>query len=136
RALHIFIYLFQLVFPMSVPAWILLGALHGWGFALYFIFPLILLVFMVLFAVLGVYMLMMKLAGPSRFRDLISYFQIAWTMLIIITGYFLPLVLDQEFFLNPDPAQFTWLVYLPTYWLAMAWVPLGVPAFIPGSAWL
>lgn len=135
RALFIFIYLSQLVFPMALPAWILLFALHGPGFALYFLLPLLLLIFMVLFAVLGIYLLMVRWAGANRFKDLISYFQIAWTMLIIITGYFLPLVLDQEFFLNPDPGAFSWLVFLPTYWLAMTWVPLGVPAFLPGTAW-
>lgn len=136
RALFIFVYLFQLVFPMAIPAWILMIALHGTGFAVYFFLPLLLLIFIVLFTVLGIYLLLLKWAGPGRFRDWISYFQIAWTMIIIITGYFLPLVLDQEFFLNPDPAQFQWLSYLPTYWLAMTWVPLGVDAFLPGTAWL
>lgn len=136
RALHIFIYIFQLVLPMAIPSWVLIAFLHGPKYALYFPLPLFLLVFLVLFIVLGIYLLLIKLGGPRRFRDLISYFQIAWTMLIIIMGYFLPLFMDQKVFMNPEPQQFEWLVYLPFYWLAMTWVPLGVPAFLPGTAWL
>ncbi|MBZ0098498.1 MAG: hypothetical protein K8F30_05410, partial [Taibaiella sp.] len=80
RLLYIMIYLLRLVIPMSLPAWIVFGIIKGWKGALFFPFPLVLLVFVVLFLVSALYLLMLRLASPGRFKDVLNYFQIGFSI--------------------------------------------------------
>jgi len=106
RMLHIFIYLFRIVLPMSLPAWITLGIIDGWRAAVWFPFPLLLLVFTTLFLVMGVYLLMLRLASAERFKDILGYFQLK---------------------------DFLWTRYFPSYWLASTWSWIHPHSVPPGS---
>lgn len=74
RVLHIFIYLFRIVLPMSLPGWIVLGLMDGWKAAVFFPLPLMLLVFTALFVVMGAYLLMLRAASAEKFKELLKLF--------------------------------------------------------------
>ncbi|MBA3829278.1 MAG: hypothetical protein H0X33_10105 [Taibaiella sp.] len=136
RMLHVFIYLLRIVLPMSLPAWIYLGILDGWKGALLFPVPLLLMVFLALFLVNGCYLVMMKLFKPEKFKEVLSSFQIAFTIIIMIVGYFGPRALQSASFAQINPKEIIWLPYLPSYWLAACWTWIGVPAAIVYTKWL
>jgi len=136
RMLHVFIYLFRIIVPMALPGWVMLGYLDGWPSATLFILPLLLLIFMVLFIVNSVYLLVLRLVKPERFKDVMNYFQVITSIFFFASVYILP-----RFFKRPDPLHFNilnypWVRYFPTYWLAVCWSWVGFPISLPGTSLL
>lgn len=129
KLLHIFIYLLRMVLPMSLAAWCVLGYIDGWVSALLFPLPLILMTFMSLFAVNGVYLVILRLVPAERFKDVISYFQIISSVIFFAIVYLRPKNIDR---LSLDPANYHWVIYIPTYWLASFWSVLG-PSMLGGG---
>lgn len=137
RALHIFIYFFRSVFPMSVIPWIMWGVLHGWKGALWFPVPMLLLTFICLFLVMGCYMLLLKLSKPEKFKDIISYFQIVFSIILFTTFYFMPRLSESNIFEQFDIRTVEWIKYTPTYWLAACWYWVEPSAAkLQGTGWL
>ena len=133
RMLHVFIYLFRIIIPMSLPGWIMLGYLDGWPSATLFILPLILLIFMVLFIVNSVYLLVLRMVRPEKFKDVMNYFQVVTSIIFFGSVYLLP-----RFFKHSDPFAFNilnypWVRYIPTYWLAVCWSWIGFPVSLAGT---
>ncbi|RYD55169.1 MAG: hypothetical protein EOP56_16615 [Sphingobacteriales bacterium] len=133
KMLHIFIYLFRVVLPMSLPGWIMFGFLQGWKAVIWFPFPLLLLTFISLFLVNAVYMLLIKYTKPERFKDIINYFQIAVSILFFASYYILPRFLNEDFMRGFTITQFEWVRWLPSYWLAATWTWVGYKAALSGT---
>ena len=136
RLLHVFIYLFRIVLPMSLPGWIVVGLTDGWKSALLFPFPLLLLVFMVLFFVNSIYLLVLNLVKPEKFKDIISYFQIVVSIVFFASAYLLPRVFDSENIHEFNILRYPWVRYVPPYWLATCWSWVGFKVPIAGTSFL
>jgi ABC-2 type transport system permease protein len=124
RTLHIFLYLFRIVLPMSIPGWIVLGIMDGWKAVLFFPLPLLLLVFTALFIVMGVYLLMLRAASAEKFKEILSYFQIAFSVIVFATYYLVPRAMDAESMKTFNVTSFPWARFTPPYWLAstFSWI--------------
>ena len=136
RLLHVFIYLFRIVLPMSLPTWVMLGYLDGWKPALLFPFIVILMVCLVLFFVNVVYLIVLNVTKPEKFKDVINYFQIVTSVVFFGVFYLAPRFYDSR---RPGEfaiANFAWARYSPSYWLAVCWSWIGYPVNLAGSAWL
>lgn len=133
RLLHIFIYLFRIVLPMSLPGWIAIGFLIGWKAALIYPLPLLLLVFTALFVVMGVYLFLLRVASPEKFKELLSYFQIAFSIILFGTYYLVPRAMDAAAMKHFNVAHHGLAMFTPPYWLA-AMFSWGVP--LAGAALL
>ncbi len=129
RVLHIFIYLFRIVLPMSLPGWIALGLMDGWKAAVFFPLPLMLLVFTALFVVMGVYLLMLRAASAEKFKELLSYFQIAFSVIIFGTYYLVPRAMDAAAMRHFNVAAYPAMRFTPPYWLAatFSWIGMAAP---------
>ena len=136
RMLHIFIYLFRIILPLSLPSWIAIGIMDGWKSALLFIIPIILLVFIALFVVNGVYLLVLRLTKPEKFKDIINYFQVATSILFFISYYLLPRMFRNgaETVIFPI-GKYQWVKFLPSYWLASCWSWIGYPLPLAGTSY-
>ena len=133
RVLHIFIYIFRIVLPMSLPGWITLGFVFGWKAVVLFPLPLLLLVFIALFFVMGVYLLVLRLASAAKFKEVLSYFQIAFSVVLFGTGYLVPRAMDAAAMQHFTIGKYSWVGFTPPYWLAatFSWVvPLQGGPFI------
>ena len=133
KLLHVFIYLLRMVLPMALPGWILLAVKDGWASALLFPLPLLLLVAMVLFLVNSFYLLVLRLARPEKFKDVINYFQIITSIVFFATFYLLPTVFRDRSFRGFSISAYIWMQYLPSAWLASCWTWIGFPASFGGS---
>jgi len=129
RLLHIFIYIIRTVVPMSLPGWIVISIFMGWKAALFFPIPLLCMLFMAMFFVNGIYLLILRLASPHRFKEIINSFQIFFAILIFGASYFMPRVLQSTVFQHIDLHAIGWARYTPSYWLAAMWVWV-----VPGKA--
>ncbi|PQJ12828.1 hypothetical protein CJD36_003535 [Flavipsychrobacter stenotrophus] len=134
KLLHVFIYVLRMVIPMSLAAWASLAYLDGWRSALLFPLPLILMVFMGLFAVNGVYLIILKFVKAERFKDVISYFQVISSVIFFAIVYLRP---QQMFSFDTNStlraADYQWVHFVPTYWLATYWSLIGYPLTLGGS---
>ncbi len=135
RLLHVFIYLLRLVLPMSLPAWIVMGIRYGWPSAVAFPFAVLLIVVFALFFVNFCYLMLLKFAGPQKFKEIINYFQIAVSVLFFAAVYLIPRAFDPDKGFNVSIADHPGLKFLPSYWLAVCWHWLGYPLYLPGTQW-
>lgn len=136
RVLYIMIYLFRLVIPMSVPAWIMFGFIKGWKGALFFPFPVILVVFLVIFIVCGMYLLMLKLSKPGKFKDVLNYFQIGFSIVFFAVWMMSSRMINPEAFATLKVETYDWARYLPSYWIATCWTWVENTAkVLPGTRW-
>lgn len=124
RALHILIYLFRIVLPMSLPGWIVTGIVAGWQSVLLFPLTVLLLLLTTLFFVMGAYLIMLRLASAEKFKEILSYFQIAFSVILFGTYYLVPRAMDAAAMRHFTIAGSTWMKYTPSYWLAslFSWV--------------
>lgn len=136
RLLYIFIYLMRVVIPMSIPAWVLFAVITGWKGALFFPFSVLLMVFLVLFIVCALYIIMLQIAGAGKFKDVLNYFQIGFSIV-----FFAVWMLSSRS-MNPDAmkgitiANFNWAQFTPPYWMSVCWAWIDSEAvIIPGTAW-
>ena len=120
RILHIFTYLFRIVVPMSLPGWAAMYFLEGWKGVLWYPAPLFLLVFTALFFVIGLYMLLLHLFSASRFKEILSGFQIVFSV-VLFAFYLAPRMLGTDAMHTLDTSRFTWARWFPSYWLAATW---------------
>ncbi len=134
RMLHVFIYLFRIVLPMSLPAWVMLGYLDGWRSATLFPIVLILVVCLALFFVNSVYLLVLNIAKPEKFKDIINYFQIAASAVFFASVYLLPRFFDSEHTHDFNILNYPWVRFAPSYWLAACWSWIGYPVNLAGTA--
>ncbi len=135
RMLHVFIYLFRIVIPMALPAWVMLGYLDGWASAAIFILPLMLMVCFVLFLVNSFYLLVLRLTKPEKFKDVINYFQVVTSVIFFASVYLLPRFFRNEHPLDFNILNYSWVRYTPPYWLAVCWSWIGDPVTLAGTSY-
>jgi ABC-2 type transport system permease protein len=133
KMLHIFIYLFRIILPMSLPGWILLSFMKGWKAAIWFPLPLLLMTFVTLFFVNAIYLLLIKFTKPGRFKEIINYFQIAFSILFFASYYVLPRFVNDDFVQALNIQELGWIRVLPSYWLAATWTWFGSEAALNGT---
>lgn len=121
RLLHMFIYLFRIVFPMSLAGWIAFGIMEGWKAVVWFPFAILMLTIIALFLVNGCYLLVLRFSKPGKFKDIINYFQIGFSILFFACIYLMPRAVSNEGFQQLRHIDFPWAIYTPTYWLAASW---------------
>lgn len=137
RLLYIGIYLFRMAIPMSIPAWVLFGILNGWAGALWFPFPLILSIFIVLFFVCGMYILMLRIAGPGKFQDILNYFQIIFSIVFFAVWMLSSRMMNVDAIKDLRIEAYDWARYLPSYWIATSWTWIDSSAeVLAGTKWL
>lgn len=137
RLLYIMIYLFRLVIPMSIPAWVTFGFIKGWTGALWFAFPLLLTVFIVLFLVCGLYLLMLRLSPPGKFKDVMNYFQIVFSIVFFAVWMMSSRMINPEEFAKMNFEAYDWVKFIPSYWIATCWTWVDNTAkVLPGTRWM
>ena len=134
RLLHVVIYLVRVVFPLALPGWVALGYMDGWKSATLFTIPLLLLVFLALFLVNCIYLLILRLAKPEKFKDVINYFQVFTSVIFFASVYLFPRLFDRKNPTDFNILKYAWVRFTPSYWLASCWSWIGYPVAISGSA--
>lgn len=136
RLIYIGIYLFRMVIPMSIPPWIIFGIFQGWVAAVWFPFSIFFCVLIVLFIVCGLYLLMIRIAGAAKFKDVLNYFQIGFSIVFFVVYMFASRTINPKQFEGVSIEAYDWARYVPSYWIAASysWVDSSVD-LIPGTKW-
>lgn len=118
RILHISIYVLRLALLQGLPALVIVGFVDGpWAVPLFFI-QILEATFFSIFMVNIIYLVMMKSVSPQRFKDIISYFQIGFSVLIFAAYYLLPRLINISVLGNISLLAHWWAYILPPVWIA------------------
>ncbi|MFD1258528.1 hypothetical protein ACFQ3S_17105 [Mucilaginibacter terrae] len=117
RILHISIYVFRLAFLQGLAGIIIIGFTDGLLAVPLFIIQIIQATFLSILLVNVVYLLIMKTVSPQKFKDIISYIQIAFSVVIFGAYYLLPRLINLSVL-----AQFNILHYTSSYFLPPVWI--------------
>lgn len=129
RLLHIIVHVCKIILPMAIPGIITMIFLSGWGVLLFIILILLSTLFTI-FLINAIYLLILRITTPDRFRNIISYIQIFFAIFIYAAFQLLPRLLGRIDALDFTIRQHEWLLAFPSYWFAAAfetmynWQPL------------
>jgi len=117
RILHISIYVLRLALLQGLPGMIMIGFIDG-PFAVPLFFVQVLeATFLSIFTVNIIYLLVMRSVSPQRFKDIISYFQIGFSVLIFATYYLLPRLINVSLLAKISLLDHWWAYVLPPVWI-------------------
>ncbi|MEO1259428.1 MAG: hypothetical protein AAFZ15_11555 [Bacteroidota bacterium] len=120
RVLHIFLYLSKQVVFFILPGIVALVFIQPAGIPVFLLQCLLTCVMVVIF-VNAFYLLMLRVTTPSRFKDIINYFQIAFSVLIFGSYYMLPRIMDMTDMKNIDVLSTPLMYIAPSTWVASFW---------------
>jgi len=118
RILHISIYVLRLAMLQGLPALVIVGFLDGLAAVPIFFLQLLEATFLSIFLVNIVYLLLMRSVSPQKFKDVISYFQIGFSVVIFAAYYLLPRLINVSILANINLLTHWWAYLLPPVWIA------------------
>lgn len=118
RILHISIYVFRLAFLQGLPAIIMIGFIDGLLAVPLFMVQIILITFLSILLVNLVYLVLMKTVSPQKFKDVISYFQIGFSVVIFAAYYLLPRLVNMSVLEKISLLDYKVAYVLPPVWVA------------------
>jgi len=121
RLLHIIIHVSKIVIPMSLPGMIFIAVMHGARGLFPFIFLILSATLFTIFLINAMYILILRLTTPQKFKSIISYFQIGFAI-VFYGGYQLvPRLINKAALAGYSVSSSTWALFAPSYWLAGSW---------------
>jgi ABC-2 type transport system permease protein len=121
RLLHVVIHITKLVMPMALPATIALGIWEGISGFLPFIFLVIAATLFTIFLVNAIYLLILKITTPERFKSIISYFQIFFAIFFYAGYQLVPKLINKAVISGYSIASFKYAFLAVPYWFAASW---------------
>ena len=121
RLLHIIIHVSKLIIPMTLPGLIVTGIQKGFGGVAVFIFILPFATVFTIFLINAIYLIILKITTPEKFKSIISYFQIVFAI-VIYGGYqIVPRLMDMTVLEKYQIQAYSWWMLAPSYWFGIAW---------------
>lgn len=125
RIIHIALYLSKLTLAFGLPVFIYMMIAHFPMGGPVFLLQLLLSVVIVIFGVNLIYLLILRFTTAARFREIISYFQIAFSVILLTSYYLLPRIVDFTSLKDADMLTLPLLYPLPSSWVASLWCVMG-----------
>ncbi len=120
RLLHIAIHINKLLLPMALPSLIALIVMQGPSAIVPFILMILFATMLSVFLVNAVYIFILKITKPSNFQSVISYFQIAFAVVIYGSYQLLPRMMSKMGIDTMKVSELHNISYYPPYWFADA----------------
>ncbi len=118
RILHISIYVMKLALLQGLPGMIIIGIIDGPFATPLFFFQIIEATLLSILLVNVIYLILMRLVSPQKFKDIISYIQIGFSISIFVAYYLLPRLINMSKLGNFDLLSHKFAYFLPPVWIA------------------
>lgn len=118
RILHIAIYITRLAVMQGLIGLIIIGVIDGVVAVPLFFVQIIAATFITIVLVNIIYLLLMRSVTPQKFKDIISYFQIAFSIVIFAIYYLLPRLVNVSTVSDFNIADHQWVYLMPPAWIA------------------
>lgn len=124
RLLHIGVHMCRVVFPLLIPGFIYLFTQYDGAVAAAFFGIALLATLFVIFLINAIYLVVIRITTPARFKSFIAWFQVGFMILLYGAYQIVPRPEVVEQFQNFDVANYPWIVACPPYWYAASVVGL------------
>lgn len=121
RLLHIVIHISKLVLPMALPGMIYIGIRVGPGSSLTLGLMILSATLFTIFLINAIYIFILKVTTPDKFKNIISYFQIAFAVLFYAGYQVVPRIANKAAMEGYSITHFNKAWLLVSYWFAAAW---------------
>lgn len=121
RLLHIVIHVSKMVIPMTLPGLILIIVMYGARGVIPFLLLVPLITLLTIFLINAIYILILKLTTPEKFKTIISYFQIFFGIFIYASYQLVPRLVDKSVLTGYSINTFSFAWLIPPYWFARSW---------------
>lgn len=118
RLLHIFIHICKITIPMCLPGFVYLVVTAGIVAGLLLLIIAFFAVLLAIFLINAVYIFILRITTPEKFKNIISYFQIVFAILIYASYQVLPRMMDEITVKGLDVSDNQWLMIAPPFWFA------------------
>ncbi|MBS1524841.1 MAG: hypothetical protein JST19_04275 [Bacteroidetes bacterium] len=117
RILHISIYVLRLALLQGAPGLVMIAFIDGPLAIPVFFIQILEATFLSILFVNVVYLVIMRFVSPQRFKDIISYIQIGFSILIFGTYYLLPRLINVSILENVSILSHWFSYLLPPVWI-------------------
>jgi ABC-2 type transport system permease protein len=121
RLLHISIHVCKIVLPMGIPGVVFLAINDGFIAAVLLCLMLVLVTMFAIFFINAVYIIILRITTPNRFKTIISYFQILFAIAVYGGYQVFPRLIGKYNLENFSFSSYSSIVFYPLYWFASAW---------------
>ncbi|SKA20548.1 hypothetical protein [Sediminibacterium ginsengisoli] len=121
RLLHIIIHISKMMIPMTLPGLIYLIVKTGWGSVIPFMLMVGAATLFTIFLINAVYLVILRITTPARFKTVISYFQIFFAVFIYGSYQIVPRLINKALYEQFSIEGKAWAWLLPSYWFAGSW---------------
>ncbi len=121
RLLHIVIHISKLILPMALPGMIMMGILEGITGVIPFILLILCATLFTIFLINALYIFILKITTPEKFKTVISYFQIFFAIFFYAGYQLVPKLFSKAALENYSITTFSWAGIVPPYWFAASW---------------
>lgn len=149
RVLHIMVHMFRVIVPMILPAVVFLFVEYNWQVVLVYLFAAVLASLLAIFIINAIYLLIIRITTPDKFKSFIAWFQIGFMILIYGAYQVVPRASSLESVQNFSVQDYSLIGLFPPYWFAASvvegagldgvrswwWLLLSVVVSL-GSIWL
>ncbi|MES2376156.1 MAG: hypothetical protein V4553_06250 [Bacteroidota bacterium] len=118
RFLHVTLYVTQIALLQGLPGILLVFFVDGWAAIPIFFIQVIEATLLSVLLVNTVYFILIKLVSPQKFKDIISYVQIAFSVCIFAVYYLVPKLINVSSLKHIDLLSHKWVSFLPSVWIA------------------
>jgi hypothetical protein len=120
RLLHIFIHICKTVLPMAIPAILFLSYTNNVFAGIIFLALIFFVTLLCIFLINAVYIIILKVTTPEKFKNIISYIQIFFAIFIYAAYQLVPRMLGKAEMGHFEIPHNQWLILAPPYWFACA----------------
>ena len=124
RLLHIVIHVSKICIPMAFPMFIGMWITRGIMGALLLMALTSLITMLTIFLVNAVYLVIIRIFSPDKFKSIIASVQIGFTVIVFATYQLLPRLIDTDTMLDIDISGMAIWWLDPGFWFANAWKQL------------
>lgn len=118
RILHIMVHMFRVIVPMLLPAIVYLAIDYNWVVVTRFLISAALASLMAIFFINALYLLIIRVTTPERFKSIIAWFQIGFMILIYGAYQIMPRATAMENLQQFTVSDYSYVWFLPPYWFA------------------
>ncbi|MEO6522683.1 MAG: hypothetical protein ABIN91_13450 [Mucilaginibacter sp.] len=118
RILHISVYVLKLALLQGLPGMIMIGFIDGVAAIPLFFVQIILATLLSIFFVNMIYLVLMRSVSAQKFKDIIVYFQIFFSIMMFGGYRLLPRLIDMSTLASYDMLSHRWSYFLPPVWIA------------------
>lgn len=118
RLLHVFVHICKMILPMCLPSLLYLSIRINPVAGLFFLVVSLFVALFCIFLINAVYIFILRITTPARFKTIISYVQIAFAIFIYGGSQVFPRLMDSEDISTLQLPDTGLLLLAPPYWFA------------------